>query len=124
MKKKQEPEVVMTDALSLTLRILAKIFNSVGLPGFSVIVLTAILFTFSSKDQKSEIIDTWFLFKTNNINCVLIIIFALVFLLIIQQVYYRGQIKLIKERIDDMAKEKSLLQSLLAERGLSSSNTP
>lgn len=122
-ERKKDPDEINSRTL-LTFRILSKLFNDVGFTGFCVIIMTILVLFFSDKTQKREIIDTWILFKSNNnMTYAIIIIFALVILLIIQQVYYRGQFKLMKDRIDAMAEEKSKLQSFLANRNLSSSNT-
>lgn len=59
-----------------------------------------------------------------NIKCAIIAILALIFILMVQQVYYRRQIRLMNERISALADEKNYLQVLLADRGFSSSNTP
>jgi len=121
--KKKDPGEIQEHTL-LAFRILSKVFNDIGFTGFCVIFMTIMILFFSDKAQKKEIIDTWILFKSNNnMTYAIIIIFALVILLIIQQAYYRGQFKLMKDRIDAMAEEKSKLQSLLANRNLSSSNT-
>lgn len=122
-EKKKDPSKIDNHTL-LTFRILSKLFNDIGFTGFCVIIMTILVLFFSDKTQKREIIDTWILFKSdNNMTYAIIIIFALVILLIIQQVYYRGQFKLMKDRIDAMADEKSKLQSLLGGGNLSSSNT-
>lgn len=108
----------------LAFRILSKVFNDVGFTGFSVIFMTILVLFFSDKNQKREIIDTWILFKSpNNMTFAIIIIFSLVILLIVQQVYYRGQMRLLKERNDYLATEKSTLHRKLTGKQLSSSNT-
>jgi multisubunit Na+/H+ antiporter MnhB subunit len=37
--------------------------NKVGISGFVVIAITVIIYTFSTAQQKAEIIDDWLLFK-------------------------------------------------------------
>ena len=46
-----------------TFIVLGNVMNKVGISGFVVIAITGIIYTFSTTQQKSEIIDDWLLFK-------------------------------------------------------------
>lgn len=115
---------IVSDRQIFIFRVLGKLMNDVGVPGFVVIVLTIIILTFPSKEQKQELINTWFLFKGEyNIVVTIIIIIALVLLLFMQTTHCIRTIRLHKQRVQDCAKEKTHLQKLLVDKNLASSNS-
>lgn len=92
---------------------MALIQGRVGLVGFIVIILTIILFTFPSADQKQEIVDMWVLFKNEgHLVCVLLGIAGL-FLLAAQQLHYMKVSNMNEVRLKEMANEKKALQEKL-----------
>jgi hypothetical protein len=122
-KKQAKTDDGIDDKFFIGFRILAKIVNEVGIPGFLVTLFAIILIFFSSKVQKSEIIDTWILFKTiDGCRRMLFVIIALMFVIVFEFIYNRRTAKDSKERIDLISKEKNNLQELLSGRNFSSSN--
>ena len=100
-----------------------RIVGKVGLTGFAVIYISGFIVTFASIEQKQQLIDTWLLFKGEvNYPAVLINISILI-LLFIQRYHYKKEGKLQRDRIEELAKEKTLFQNKLLNTELSSSST-
>jgi len=82
--------------------------NKVGISGFVVIAITIIIYTFSTVQQKSEIIDDWLLFKGPS-TPFYIIVGVLVLLLLGQNRTNRKRVEIDKERIKALEKQNSEL---------------
>lgn len=89
---------------------LATIMNKVGISGFVVIALTVIVFSFSTSEQKHEIIDAWILFKSGN-TTFYIILGCLIFLMIGQRRFQKKTIKLYQQRNLDLENQITELAS-------------
>ena len=78
----------------------ASIMTSVGLVGFLAIMITYfILFKLESETHK-ELVDAWLLFKCEDCEyAYFIVAFVLILLIILQQVFYKREVKDNKIRI-------------------------
>ena len=82
--------------------------NKVGISGFVVIAITGIIYTFSTTQQKSEIIDDWLLFKGPS-TPFYIITGILILLLLGQSRTHKKRAEIYKERIKALEKQNGEL---------------
>jgi hypothetical protein len=80
--------------------------NKVGISGFVVIAITGIIYTFSTVQQKAEIIDDWLLFK-GPATPFYIIIIVLILLLLGQSRTNTKRSEIYKERIKALEKQNA-----------------
>lgn len=90
-----------------------RIVGKIGLTGFIVISIVSFIFQFATIEQKQSIIDTWLLFKGGPIYPAVLVNLTLFLLLFVQQLHYIKNSKLLINRIDELALEKSNLQKRL-----------
>lgn len=91
--------------------ILGNVMNKVGISGFVVIAITGIVYTFSTAQQKSEIIDDWLLFK-GPATAFYIITGVLILLLLGQSRTHTKRVEIYKERIKALEKQNEELLRL------------
>lgn len=99
--------------LSFWLDVGTRIVGKIGITGFAVVSIVSFIYQFASLEQKQAIIDTWLLFKGGPIYPAVLINLTLFLLLIVQQLHYTKNGKLLSNRIDELALEKSNLQKRL-----------
>ena len=101
---------------------LANIMNRVGTVGFVVIGVTIFVFKYASDSQKKDIINTWLLFKSDqsqfSFSIALLILGALFF---VKWYHCLKMFKIKETRINELAKEKSELHSLMLNKRLNTS---
>lgn len=85
-----------------------RVMNKVGISGFVVIAITGIIYTFSTSEQKSEIIDYWLLFKGPS-TPFYIIVGVLILLLLGQNRTHRRRGEIYQERIKVLEKQNGEL---------------
>lgn len=107
------------------LKYLSGLFKEVGLPGFIVIIITFIFFTFSSSSQKEEFIDKWILMKKVEEAPLPFVFVVLIFLFLIVFIWItcRRIHKLDKDEIERLGREKSSLQQKLLDKELNTSSS-
>ncbi|HEY8781806.1 MAG TPA: hypothetical protein VIM16_09345 [Mucilaginibacter sp.] len=88
--------------------VLGNVMNKVGISGFVVIAITVIIYTFSTVQQKAEIIDDWLLFKGPS-TPFYIILGVLILLLIGQSRTNSKRAEIYKERIKALEKQNEEL---------------
>lgn len=104
--------------LEQTLHSFAKVFNKVGLVGFITIIIAYFIIFFTNDTQKSEIIDTWVLYKSGCNYCRATLI-LLIFLLIGLALNCRLLNKIRKDEIVRISSVKDELQNKLSKLNLS-----
>jgi hypothetical protein len=95
------------------------IIESIGLPGFVILLLLGILITYGSPDQKSQFIDTFILGKgiSQNIQSVIIGIWSII-IIIMQQTFWKKRYAKVKEECDRLAEWKSGYQQKVIDTDL------
>lgn len=94
----------------------------VGMMGFIVISIVSYIFWFVPQEQKNEITNTWILFKCKECQYPYIGFCGLLSIVLIGNfIFTQKALKLKDERIKEITKEKSELQSKLLNKKLNSS---
>lgn len=121
-KAKKQPANL--DGSSPSLGVWAALIKELGIPAFMVLFFVMCFLWFASSEQKSEFIDKFFLFKgvRNNPFPISFVILVLLFIIILQHVYYKKEIQLHKNEVNRLAQEKSLLQEKILGKKMTSSS--
>lgn len=93
----------------------AGIIKEIGLPGFIVVFVCTIFFSYGSDTQKTEFIDKFILLKgiSENPAPFGIIVVALIFCNVLQHIYYSSRLKVAKEENERVLKHNDGLEKKL-----------
>jgi predicted membrane protein len=119
--KKTAPQIEVINVSSLKFWVTS--IKELGIPSFIVLFFVIIFVTFASKDQKSQFIDEFFLFKdvSKNPFPVAFVVLILIAAIILQYVYYNKIINQKSKENERLGAEKSKLQEVLLNKQLHSS---
>ena len=119
----KKPKSNDNDGLSGFFRLATSSVKEIGIPGFLTVFFCYIFWNNGSDEQKSEFIDTFFLFKNVEDNKFPfgVVIVLLIVIMIFQHYFYTKDIKLVNKELDRVTEEKKYLQEDLNKKRLNSS---
>ncbi len=93
----------------------ANVLTRFGLSGFLLVFIVLMIWTSASIEQKQQFIDIYILFKPIGGDCgvYLKIVLIMLGIIIYEAIFFRRRLLLKKDRIDEIAEERTRLQELL-----------
>lgn len=115
--KKAEPAQTSPDAFRWD-KFIIELASKVGVMPTILLTLLGVFVLKGTKEQHEEFINKYVLLKVGNESCgySYFIIICLILIVVAQYLYNKGKLKLNKERIDELATERTKLQEILFEK--------
>lgn len=112
-----------SDPNLFSLKFWVSAMKELGIPAFIVFFFTMMFLFFATEAQKQEFVDKFFLFKDVNQNPYpfSFVVAALLFIIIVQYVYFKRIMNIKEGENKRLGEEKSELQKKLLNRRLNSS---